>query len=106
MYRAAIRNIPHTRAGLAAIERLRVRPGHVNTVRGRGHRYMGGPGRNRPFDQDLPRELATHFTLYTVPSQPHREHRYQYADYVRTEPNGKIRLRCQANTAEGFNNAG
>lgn len=87
-YRAAIRNIPHTRAGLAAIEKLRV-PGMRNWARGRGA-YRGHDEAH-----DLCKERATKFTLYQF--RPFTwEQGYQYADYIRTETNGKIRLRIQA----------
>jgi hypothetical protein len=94
MYKAAITMIPHTRAGLRALDILKAYGGGLRNKRhGRGAR-----GSNGRWAQDLPFERSTHFTLYTWnPITPWNERgAYQRAEYVGTEPNGKIRLRVRA----------
>jgi len=93
-YSACITMVPHTRAGLAAIDKLRGKGIHT-TMRSRGCRAGGGTPagmRARPWDQDLPRERATHFSVYQ--KQPGQYTPYQRGEYIGTEPNGKVRIRC------------
>jgi hypothetical protein len=100
LYRAAIRNWPHTPTALKALDQLRVKGIHTR-MRARGSRAGGGTPHGfhqRPWDQDLPRERATHYTIYQVTPDDHTSYGYQRADYVGIDPNGKVRLRCTATT--------
>ncbi len=97
MYSVVIRMVPHTAKGLAAIEVLRGKRGDglLTRIRSRGHRHACGKLHNswHPYYQDLPRELATHFSVYQ--SQGTGANGYVKCDYVGTDTNGKIRVRMQ-----------
>lgn len=97
-FACCVRMIPNTPKGHAAIALLRGK-GIRTRTRGRGHRYMGGTPKGfkaRPFDQDLPLDLATHYSLYMENPRTHffTVKRTQ-CDYIQTEPSGKIRVRLE-----------
>jgi hypothetical protein len=90
-YAAAIKGIPNSPNGLAAIEKLKV-AGMTNWKRGRGHRWGHNTG---GYAQSLPAHLAGRFTLYTYPKDATGFKNYTKCRYIVTEPNGKIRLRME-----------
>lgn len=98
-FSACIRGIPNTCEGRHVVELMRGK-GIYTRRRGRGHRFSRDNPKTgwrlRPYDQDLPMQLATSFSLYM--ENPKKPGEYKWApiaqcDFVGFTSGGKIRLR-------------